>query len=76
MFGRIPMTMIGDEDRLSNFFLIIFSAANLASGSDAESSGVTMLDIVLPEMKVPARRIGVIAARQCPGLRSQVTIEN
>jgi hypothetical protein len=29
-------------------FLMIFSAENLASDSDAESSGVTMLDIVLP----------------------------
>jgi hypothetical protein len=27
---------------------MIFSAANLASGSDAQSSGVTMLVIVLP----------------------------
>jgi hypothetical protein len=38
--------MIGDEKSYS--FLIIFSAANFASGSDAQSSGVTMLDIVLP----------------------------
>jgi len=43
--------MIGDEkghQQQAYSFLIIFSAANLASDSDAESSGVTMLDIVLP----------------------------
>jgi hypothetical protein len=51
-------------------FLTIFSAANLASDSDAASSGVTTLDIVLPGMNMPDRRIGVIAARQYPGLRS------
>jgi hypothetical protein len=55
---------------------MIFSAANLASGSDAKSSGVTMLDIDLPWMKALGRRIGVIAARQYPGRRSYVTIEN
>jgi hypothetical protein len=48
---------------------MIFSAANLASGSEAKSSGVTMLEIVLPVMPADCRT-GVIAARQCPGLRS------
>jgi len=49
---------------------MIFSAANLASDSDAKSSGVTTLNVVLPWMKVPDRRLGVMAARQKPGLRS------
>jgi hypothetical protein len=62
--------MIAEGTALSKSFLMIFSAANLASASDAESSGVTMLDIVLPDMKAPGFRIGVMAARQCPGLRS------
>jgi hypothetical protein len=31
---------------------------------------VTMLDIVLPLIEAVGCRIGVIAARQCPGLRS------
>jgi hypothetical protein len=51
-------------------FRMIFSAANLASDSDAESSGVTKLDVFLPRMKVLGGRCGVIAARQCPGRRS------
>ena len=60
---------------LAYSFLIISSAANLASGSDAESSGVTKLVVVRPRMKSPERAYGVMAARQCPGLRSYVTIE-
>jgi hypothetical protein len=51
-------------------FLMIFSAANLASDSDTESSGVTKLDVVRPGMNEPDRRCGVMAARQCPGRRS------
>jgi hypothetical protein len=39
--------MIGDEKSYS--FLIIFSAANFASESEAWSSGVTPLDIVFTD---------------------------
>jgi hypothetical protein len=41
-------------------FLIISSAANLASGSDAESSGVTKLVVVRPRMKSPECAYGII----------------
>jgi hypothetical protein len=51
-------------------FRMIISAASLASRSDAESSGVTVLEIVLPFIKVAGCRIGVNAARQYPGRRS------
>jgi hypothetical protein len=50
--------------------LMIFSALNRASRSDTASSGVTMLEIVLPLIKLAGCRIGVSAARQCPGRRS------
>jgi hypothetical protein len=44
--------MIGydDMDITMSFYIfrIIFSAANFASTSDEKSSGVTMLDVVLP----------------------------
>jgi hypothetical protein len=79
MFGCIPTKMIGDEkwhQQQAYSFLIIFSAANLASASDAWSSGVTTLAVVLPWIAFLDCRTGEIAARQCPGLRSYVTIEN
>ena len=46
---------------------MIFSAANRASDSDTKSSGVTKLDVILPRMKLPGCRLGVMAARQCLG---------
>ena len=73
MFGFIPMMMIDAESQhhqQTYSFLIIFSAANLASDSDAKSSGVTKLHVVLPRMKLPDCRLGVMAARQYPGRRS------
>ena len=51
-----------------------FSAANWASASDAKSSGVTTLSTVSRRMTV--RALGKMAARQYPGLRKYVTIEN
>jgi hypothetical protein len=50
--------------------LMSFSAADLASNSDAASSGVTKLCVVLPLMTLPDCRYGVMAARQYPGRRS------
>jgi hypothetical protein len=55
--------------------LISRSAANCASASDAKSSGVTTLTTVSPPA-LPVRALGKMAARQCPGLRRYVTIEN
>jgi hypothetical protein len=46
----------------------------LASDSDALSSGVTMLRTVLPDEAL-FWTVGEMAARQCPGFRSYVTIE-
>lgn len=57
-------------------FRIIFSAAAFASASDWKSSGVTMLAVVLPLTNELDCLIGVIDARQHPGRRSKVTIEN
>jgi hypothetical protein len=56
-------------------FLINCSAANWASASDAKSSGVTTLRTVSPPT-LAIRAFGTMAARQCPGLRRYVTIEN
>jgi hypothetical protein len=53
-----------------------FSAANWASVSDAKSSGVTTLRTLSPPPHSPIRLFGIMAARQCPGLRRYVTIEN
>jgi hypothetical protein len=62
--------MIRANRKMLYSFLMIFSAANLASASDAKSSGVTKLDVVWPRMEAPDCRCGVMAARQCPGRRS------
>jgi hypothetical protein len=72
MHGYILTMMVGDEatSAIAYSFRIIFSAANLASASDAKSSGVTKLDVILPRMKLRDCRLGVMAARQCPGRRS------
>src|SRR5882672_2103880 len=56
-------------------FLISRSAANRASASEAKSFGVTTLSTVSPPT-LPIRALGKMAARQCPGLRRYVTIEN
>jgi hypothetical protein len=53
-----------------------FSAATLASDSDAQSSGVTMLTTFALSMTLPGRAFRATAARHWPGFRSQVTIEN
>src|ERR1700730_8539999 len=53
-----------------------FSAANWASISEAKSSGVTTLRTLSPPLHSPIRLFGIMAARQCPGLRRYVTIEN
>jgi hypothetical protein len=50
--------------------LMSFSAANLASDSDAWSSGVTILRTVSPPTTNPGRTFRIMAARQCPGFRS------
>jgi hypothetical protein len=55
---------------------MIFSAVDWASTSEARSCGVTMLSTVPVWGDETERRMGVIAARHCPGLRSYVTIEN
>src|SRR5258707_12163661 len=55
---------------------MIFSAVDWASTSEARSCGVTMLSTVAVWGDKTERRIGGIAARHCPGLRSYVTIEN
>jgi hypothetical protein len=49
---------------------MIFSAAAFASDSQSKSSGVTKLVVVLPWINLLDGRIGVMAARQYPGLRS------
>jgi hypothetical protein len=54
---------------------MIFSAAKFASRSDGKSSGVTKLS-TSPRATLSVRDLGVMAARQCPGLRWYVTIEN
>jgi hypothetical protein len=51
-------------------------AAIAASDSEINSSGVTILDVVLPKIKFPGRLKGVIAARQCPDVRWYVTTVN
>jgi hypothetical protein len=51
-------------------FRMIFSAAAFASDSQSKSSGVTKLVVVLPWINLLDGRIGVMAARQYPGLRS------
>jgi len=56
--------------------LMSFSAANGASASDAKSSGVTTLRTLSPPTHSPIRTLGIMATRQCPGLRRYVTIEN
>jgi hypothetical protein len=56
--------------------LMSFSAANEASASDAKSSGVTTLRTLSPPTHSPIRTLGIMATRQCPGLRRYVTIEN
>src|SRR5450755_2718926 len=56
--------------------LMSFSAANWASNSEAKSSGVTTLRTLSPPPHSPTRLFGIMAARQCPGLRRYVTIEN
>jgi len=53
-----------------------FLAASSASASDAQSSGVTTLRTLLPSTTVRALRFRIKAARQHPGLRWYVTIEN
>jgi hypothetical protein len=60
---------VADQNRFINR-----SAAKCASASEAKSSGVTTLTTVSP----PAlfRALGKMAARQCPGLRRYVTIED
>jgi hypothetical protein len=70
--------VIDDEDTGSKAysFLMIFSAASSASVSEAKSSGVTTLRTLSPPTHSPIRTFGTIAARQCPGLRRYVTIEN
>jgi hypothetical protein len=63
-------SVIGDQS-----LLMSFSAANWASDSDAKSCGVTTLRTLLPPT-LPIRTFEIMAARQCPGLRRYVTIEN
>src|SRR5450631_2329532 len=62
---------IGDQS-----FLMRFSAASWASVSEAKSSGVTKLRTLSPPTLSNRRVFGIMAARQCPGLRRYVTIEN
>ena len=64
-------SVIGDQS-----LLMSFSAANWASNSEAKSSGVTTLRTLSPPPHSPIRLFGIMAARQCPGLRRYVTIEN
>jgi hypothetical protein len=51
-------------------FLMSFSAAELASASDALSYGVTKLRTVSPGTILSPEVLGEMAARQCPGFRS------
>jgi hypothetical protein len=59
--------VIDDEDTGSKAysFLMIFSAANWASASDAKSSGVTTLSTASPPT-LPIRALGKMAARPVP----------
>jgi hypothetical protein len=65
------MPGIGDQN-----FLMSASAASWASVSEAKSSGVTTLRTLSPPTLSNRRIFGIMAARQCPGLRRYVTIEN
>jgi hypothetical protein len=83
MFGTPPLAGVFDSDLGAGLpgigdqsLLMCFSAANWASVSDAKSSGVTTLRTLSPPPHSPIRLFGIMAARQCPGLRRYVTIEN
>jgi hypothetical protein len=76
---RAPATGRGDGSGIGisdQSLLMSFSAANWASNSEAKSSGVTTLRTLSPPTGSNRRIFGIMAARQCPGLRRYVTIEN
>jgi hypothetical protein len=80
--GPLPLAGVFDSDlgvglpgMGDQSFLMRFCAASSASASDAKSSGVTTLRTLSPPT-LPIRTFGITAARQCPGLRRYVTIEN
>src|ERR1700680_2465623 len=81
--GPLPLAGVFDSDlgvglpgMGDQSFLMRFCAARSASVSEAKSSGVTTLRTLSPPTHSPIRTFGTMAARQCPGLRRYVTIEN